>query len=209
MESDDQTVEELKRWWKENGRGVILGVILGIGGVSGWVGWRNYTQSVSESASVLYSRLVNTAALGNDTEALQQANELVAQYPDHAYAALAALVGARSAYRGGDPDNAVRLLNLAIAQAPEPEVAHAARIRLARVLGEKADFDGALATLDAIDDTAFDVVVAETRGDVLSMKGDMSAALNAYQAALDSEALADSDRDRIEGKLDHLASLGS
>ena len=93
MESEDQQVEELKKWWKDNGRSIVIGVVLGIGGVGGWVGWKHHTETTAESASTLYSRLVNTAALENHAEVVQQTNALIADYPDQAYAALAAMGG--------------------------------------------------------------------------------------------------------------------
>lgn len=209
MESEDQQIEDLKQWWKDNGRSIVLGVVLGIGGVSGWVGWKHYSETQAEAASLRYSRLVNTAALSNHTEVVQQANELIAEYPDHAYASLAAMVAARSAYQSSDPDTAVRLLRWSVEHAPEPEIAHIARIRLARVLGEKADFDAALGALDAIDDDAFAALEAETRGDVLLARGDAEAARDAYQKVLAVEDLSAQDRQRIEDKLDHLATQGS
>ena len=56
MESEDQQIEELKRWWSENGRSIVIGVVLGIGGVSGWVGWKHYSETTSEAASAMWRR---------------------------------------------------------------------------------------------------------------------------------------------------------
>ena len=48
METDDQEVEELKRWWNENGKTVVAGLVLGLGGVFGWTTWQGYSQTRAE-----------------------------------------------------------------------------------------------------------------------------------------------------------------
>jgi predicted negative regulator of RcsB-dependent stress response len=34
--TEDQQVEALKRWWKENAKSILLGVALGLAAVFGW-----------------------------------------------------------------------------------------------------------------------------------------------------------------------------
>lgn len=209
MESDDQQLEELKRWWQENGRAVVLGVVLGLGSVGGYLGWQRYSNAQAEMASTLYSRMVNTRALRNHGETVTQADQLIAEFPDSSYAALAGLVAASSAYQNNDTDNAIRLLRWAESHASEPEVAHVARLRLARVLAEKADYDAALAALELVDGSSFADLVAETRGDVLVAKGDSGAARESYDQVLSSTSLDGRGRSRVQGKLDQLSAAGS
>ena len=41
--SDEEVTERLKRWWSENGTGLLVGIVLAVGGVVGWRwfdGWR-------------------------------------------------------------------------------------------------------------------------------------------------------------------------
>lgn len=209
MESDDQQIEELKRWWAENGRAVVLGVVLGLGSVGGYLGWQRYTAAQAETASTLYSRMVNTQALQNHSAVVTQADELIAEFPDSAYSALAGLVAASSAYAGGDVDNTVRLLQWAESHAPEPEVSHVARLRLARVLAEKESFDAALSALDRIDSKSFSDLAIETRGDVLIAKGDADAARASYDELLSSTTLDSRGRARVQAKLDELGASGS
>lgn len=209
MESEDQQVEALKQWWKENGRAVVLGVVVGLGGVGGYVGWQKHTESNAEAASLAYSRVVNTAALQNFSGAVSEADSLIAEQPQSIYAALAALVAASSAYIGNDPDNAIRLLRFTVEHAGEPELAHVARIRLARLLTEAEDYDAAQATLEGIDDPAFDSLVTESRGDLANARGDLDSARAAYSALLDGEDLDGQGRMRVQAKLDQLSVAGS
>ena len=45
-DSEEQQVEAIKDWWKENGKAVVLGVVVGLGGL---FGWRYYQDSVVQA----------------------------------------------------------------------------------------------------------------------------------------------------------------
>ena len=57
--TEEQQLEDLKKWWKENGRSITVGLVLGIGGVVGWTSWRAYDNAQAEKASIVYEQLVN------------------------------------------------------------------------------------------------------------------------------------------------------
>lgn len=205
METEEQQLEQLKQWWKENGRTVTIGVILGLGSVAGWTGWQAHLNAKAEAASFSYERLINTMALRNYGGAVTQADALIAEHPNSGYSGLAALIGAHSAYKGADRITTKRLLEWAIGNATQPEVRDVARLRLARVLSEDGEHDQALARLDEIDNEHFTTLGQETRGDVLVAKGDVVSARTAYEGALADESLNQSVRDRLQLKLDDLA----
>ncbi len=48
-DSEEQQVEAIKDWWKENGKAVIFGAVIGLGGL---FGWRYYQDSVVEAREV-------------------------------------------------------------------------------------------------------------------------------------------------------------
>ncbi len=73
----------------------------------------------------------------------------------------------------------------------DEEVRAVARLRLAAVLAESKQFDEALKALDGATATGFEALVADRRGDVLSLQGKKPEAVAAYQAAykaLDAKA---------------------
>ncbi|MGU3844696.1 YfgM family protein, partial [Vibrio diabolicus] len=35
-DTEEQQVEAIKDWWKENGKAVIIGAVVGLGGLFGW-----------------------------------------------------------------------------------------------------------------------------------------------------------------------------
>lgn len=205
METDDQQLEEIKRWWSEHGKTVVLGVVLGLGSVVGFTSWQAYTQGQYEALSVRYERLVNTAAQPDHAATVEQADALIAEHPDTSYASLAALVGAHAAYKANDAMTAQRLLQWAAEHGDEFEVREIARLRLARVYSADGQHDEALARLEQIASEEFAALAAEVRGDVLAAKQDTAAARSAFESALADETLPADARDRIQLKLDALA----
>ena len=208
METEEQQLEEIRHWWKEHGRTVIAGVVLGLGTVIGWTSWRNHQESTAEQLSARYETIVTAAALPDYEQVRDLTNALIADYPNSSYAALSALIGAHAAYSGGDAATAERLLRWAIDNTTAFDVATVARLRLAQIITEKGEFDQALALLDAVSAEDFAVLGLEARGDVLAAKHDVTAAKAAYDEALKVPSIQGDARARIQIKVDELAVLG-
>lgn len=206
METDEQQLEELKRWWKEHGRTVLAGIVLGLGTVIGWTTWRSHQDSQAEALSIRYQALVDTAALPNHSGAVELADAIITDHPQSSYAALSALVGAHAAFKANDLATTRRMLEWASANGSNFQLDQVARVRLARVLSAEGRHDDALAQLDAVSDPSFAAMVAETRGDVLKARGDSDAARAAYEGALAAESVTPQARERITLKLETLAS---
>jgi predicted negative regulator of RcsB-dependent stress response len=180
--------------------------VLGLGTVVGWTTWRSHQDAQAEALSMRYQALVDTAALPNHSGAVELADAIIADDPQSSYAALAALVGAHSAFKAHDISTTRRMLEWAIANASGFQVNQVARVRLARILTAEGNHDDALTQLDAVTDASFAAVAAEARGDVLKARGDADAARAAYEGALAAESITPQARERIQLKIETLAS---
>jgi len=58
-DTEEQQIEELKKWWKENGIRVALGVAIGLGLIFGWQQWQSHTEQQAQSASGSYQQVLN------------------------------------------------------------------------------------------------------------------------------------------------------
>jgi predicted negative regulator of RcsB-dependent stress response len=204
VDTDQEEVEALREWWKENGRTVIFGLVLGIGGVFGWTAWRGHVEQQAEQASRIYEQMVDMAAADDHAEASQRAETIMSDYPDSAYASLAALLGAKSALVSDQRDDAKRRLRWVIDNADRAEVKDLARIRMARILLDEDDSGGAMATLDGVSSPSFAAIVEELRGDVFVAGGDPGAAREAYMAAISAATSSIDLGNRVQIKLDDL-----
>ena len=204
MAGEEEQIESLKKWWSENGKGLLAGLGIGLAAVVGWSSWQTWQRNQAELASVRYEQLVADAAADRHDEALAQAEALVGEFPDSAYASLASLIAARAAVRANDPGEAKRHLEWAVEHAPFPELVPVAKLRLARLKLDARDYDGAMVELDGIESAPFRGGVTELQGDVHRARGDHAAARDAYEQVLADAQLPPSTRIRVRMKLDDL-----
>ena len=204
MDTEQEELEALQKWWKENGRAVVIGLVLGLGGVFGWQTWQGHVEASAEQLSVVYQVLIDTAATSRHAEAVQQADAIITEHPGSEYAALAGLLGAKSALANGQPDEAGRLLDSVIDNADRAELRDVARIRKARLLLDQGRGDTGLAILEQVGSAAFVATVEELRGDILVVSRNKKAAAKAYEAALSSKSITAGTRARVQMKRDDL-----
>ncbi len=204
METEEQQLEEIRKWWKEYGRTVVLGVALGLSGIGGWSLWRTHLNTQAESASALYQRLLETATVSDATSAIAQTDALIDQFPDSSYAVLGALVGARGAYQSQDTETAKRFLEWARKNGDILEVRNIATLRLARILSEEGQYDSALQQLDTITNSNFNVLRYELRGDILRAQGNNDKARDAYLEVLKDSDISQATRTTVQIKIDTL-----
>ncbi len=55
--AEDDDVARAKAFWKENGKPIIAGIVIGLSGIVGFNYWQSYQQYQGESASQLYDQI--------------------------------------------------------------------------------------------------------------------------------------------------------
>ena len=199
--TEEQQVEVIKSWWKENGTSVLAGTVIGLVGLFGWRYYNELQQTNQEAASQAYNAMTAQLAKGDDA-ALEQAKSFISAHQGDAYAELAALQLAAAAVKAGKLDLAAEQLTQVAANGDE-SIKPIAALRLARVLKDQGKADEALTQLGKINNDAFKAQVAEVRGDILYKQGKAEEARDAYQAAADAGGLQGSAELKL--KMDDLA----
>lgn len=205
-ETEEQQVEALKNWWSENGRAVIGGVVLGAAVIGGWTFWQDRAEKKIIAASDAFSRSLEALNQTDTDSALTLADQVKNDNPDHLYASYAAMAAARAAVESEDLGEAAKQLQWVVDNAPLDDIKLIARVRLARVKGADGDAEAGLAVLPSSFSDAFIGLVEEARGDLQVLAGDVDAARAAYQAASDSQYVAN--REGLTMKLNELAKPG-
>lgn len=199
--TEEEQVEAIKKWWKENGVSVVSGIVIGLAAVFGWQGWNSYQDSQGKQASVAFSQMLNAVDQGDMTLAGQQAEMLRLDFESSNYAVLAAMAQARFKLEAGDSAAARSQLEWAMANTGDASLQHLAQLNLARILLSENDLDGA-AKLADVRTGGFAGEFAELRGDIAAARQDASAARDAYTEALAMNA---SNPQLLQMKLDDLA----
>lgn len=211
LRTDEEQVEMLKNWWAENGKGLLIGIILVAGS---WVGWNFYQdqqRQTGEAAATLYGSLTEKASRpgagqGSDadrTEAVTLAEELKKNYSSSTYAEFASLYLARFAADAGDMNSAATELRELLKTA-KPPISYIATLRLATVLVEQGQYDDALALLKAPEDLSYQAQYLEVSGDAQLLKGDKAEARKSYLAAVDAARELGADTQPLQRKADFL-----
>src|SRR5690606_17562934 len=175
LRTDEEQVELIKSWWKENGKTLLLSVIVVLGGWFGWNSWQTSQQQKAEAASELYSQLVDAVAQQTEEQkasAAALATELKTTYAGTAYADFGALFLARFAADAGDFAAGAAELQAVVNSSKADAVKSTAEARLAQVLIQQEKFDEALALVSTVPDPAYTVQFEDAKGDALYRKGD-------------------------------------
>ncbi|MBK8534332.1 MAG: tetratricopeptide repeat protein [Candidatus Competibacteraceae bacterium] len=196
--TDDERVEDLRKWWTENGSSIVIGIVLGLIAIFGWQYWSSYRNAQAEKASQAYDAFV--AAVGK-SDAGSRGQALLTDFPKSSYAVLAALRLAKLALDNGDPATAMQRLEWVIGNAKLDELKDIARLRLAQVQFTTGQLTEAQKLLDSVTTASLTAEREALKGDFYLAGNDIAKARTAYAAAL----AASSGNRLLQLKLDNLA----
>jgi len=180
---EQEQLDELKAWWKANGKMVTNTVLALVIAYAAYQGWHMYQNKQSVEASTEYQALQVTDE--KDVKAIQAKSAvLMDKYSATPYAGRAALLAAKANYAASDVKSAKAQLEWAAQNAKETSVSAIATLQLANILVEEKDYQGALKLLEASHDAGFDGLFSDLKGDVLVAMGKKSEAKAAYEHAL-------------------------
>lgn len=205
--SEKEQIEQIRQWWQDYGWYLIGGIAVSALGYYGWNQYREAQNLKAEHAQELYAELV--AAVDDDRPEI---DELIArlrdEYPSSPYTDQAGLLIA-SHFLIQDSARSVAALRDVIAGTDDPDLAWIARLRLARVLEYREEYDEALDVLGAEEPGAFSAQVSAVRGDIHVARGEPDAARAAYLEALTGQGSETLDRNYLQMKLNDLPSAAA
>ena len=184
--------ERVRTWLRENGAGLIGGVVLGLAVITGWQWWQKQREQQRVHAGEQFQAVVDNLT----AKKLKQAQEQAAHLPAGAYATVAALDLAKAQVDAGQRDAAIATLRAA--QPKDPSLVAIVDVRLAQLLIDAGKPADALARLPQ---GSADAGVQQVRGDALVALGKMADARTAYTQALAHLDVAAPQRKVLELKL--------
>jgi predicted negative regulator of RcsB-dependent stress response len=198
--NEQEQVEAIKTWLRENGVPIIVGLALGISAIGGWRYWQAQERVRNEVASALFTRAVTASRTQQPAQAEKAAQQIIADYGGTTYASFAALMLAKLAVEKQDLPAAIQQLNWVLEHSDDEGLQRLAKIRLARVALAQGKPEEAWAHLEKIAASPPSAAVAELRGDVLLAQGKRDVAGKQYL-----EAFASSEPDQQSDETSALA----
>ncbi len=206
--TEQEQVEALKRWWTNNGRSVIAGVVLAIVVVFGWKAWGSYQQQQAEQASDLLLQMM--AEMEQDAaQAMETGKVLTSDYAGSHYAVVAYMNMASLAVEADDLATAEQHLQAALQSSDSVQWREMARIQLTRVQLAQGDAQAAMTTLDAASGMAYQPQRDELRGDIYLLQGEREKAYVSYQSALSGYNSMPGKAKMVQAKLGELADVAT
>jgi len=206
--AEEETIETLKQWWRENGKQLVLLFIVVFASYTGWLLWQNSRLDQAEAASDLYEEIMQLAVSeqGSDVSdadsarIIEAAALLQTNHSSSVYAMYGALFAAQQHVRNDDLGAAETALQWILDNrkegmfsATEPGLLLTAELRLGRVLLAQSEAERALTLVNGVDPKSFEPAFAELRGDIYIALERVDDAREAYlaaqQAGSNSEAL--------------------
>ena len=183
---DEEQIEAIKHWWSENGRSVIVVIVLVVVGVIGWQQYWRWSEAKMEMAADAW-QMVRFRLESDDptqvAEGRELAESLKVAHSNTIYARFAAMRLAAFDVANGDLDDAEQELRWIIAEEGiHSELGQLIQLRLARVLASKGDESTAMAMLNS-DNSAYTAAYAIARGDIHLAASRQREALDAYLEA--------------------------
>lgn len=188
-ETEEQQLEAIKKWWKDNSSMIVTGISVGVASIFGWQYYQQSSVQHTEQASIIYEYVVSSAK-NNESIDEQQArvNQLTAEYSDTPYASLTALLLAKQYLSAGNSEKAIQQLQWVTDNAGQDELIYLAKIRLARVHFGLDQVTEALQIVNEEFPESFKAIVLELKGDLLVSQGEKDGAKSAYIEAQEYSA---------------------
>jgi predicted negative regulator of RcsB-dependent stress response len=190
-ETDEEQWESIKQWWKENGKQIVLAVIVALAGVTGWNYWQQMQYSKAVNASSTFELLQTKFQQGQFQDVAREVQKLKTEQPDSPYAAGAAFLLATYLYEDKhDFQGALSQLDWVAEHVPEAAMKDIAQLRAARILIDQKNYTEAQLRLQKV---AVARLAEESQalyhyveGELALAEGDLARARKAFDQVLNN-----------------------
>ncbi len=201
---EQEQLESLKAWWKRYGNLITWLLIAVLSVFSVWKGWGIYQSRQAGQAAQLYDEVQKYVQDKDAAKVLRAVTDMQDKFSGTAYAQMASMLAAKSAFDANDSVSAKKQLQWVQEHGKTAEYQALAKVRLAGILLDEKSYDAAIKLLSGDFPAEMAVVVADRKGDVLAAQSKTDEARAAYQLALDSGTDKNPARQLIQLKLDAL-----
>jgi predicted negative regulator of RcsB-dependent stress response len=198
---EQEQLDALKAFWKQYGNLITWVLVLCLGAYAAWNGWNWYQRDQAAKAAAMFDELDRAAKAGDAERAARIFGDLRERFPRTAFAQHGGLAAAKAQAAKGKTDEARATLAWVAGEGVDEDLRSLAHLRAAGLLLDAKKLDEALKELDAAKSPAFEPLVADRRGDVLTALGNKADAVSAYQKAYQALPETEDYRRVVEAKL--------
>ncbi|OGT45604.1 MAG: hypothetical protein A3E82_08895, partial [Gammaproteobacteria bacterium RIFCSPHIGHO2_12_FULL_38_11] len=169
--SEKEQIESIRKWWRENGKFLIIAIVIGLGIGFGWRYWHAVQVRHELKASMIYQSILQADADNKVSTVQGGATLLMRDYSASPYAALSALLFAKVAVAQNDLPAALSNLQWVIDHSNQKRLQQIARLNSARILLSQGKAADALMQLKTVSDKSFMPAIDWVKGDIDKQEG--------------------------------------
>lgn len=184
--SNNKQINTLRRFLTRHGIAFMVGIILCVGILMGWLYWNHHQDDGLNVVSVQYQQVM-TALDDNKPETVEAAINFVNEN-QNSYGAMASLNLAKAFVEKNQLDRAVEQLKNGLKATQDDNLQAILSLRLARLQLQQKQEDEVIQTLDTIKNNEWAAIIADIRGETLESKGDINGAHDAWSKGINANA---------------------
>jgi len=195
--TEEEQVEQIKKWWNSNGKQIIAGAVIGLAGIWGWNTYSDYQDKQSLNARSLY------LSYASDSNNLGAYDKLTTDFSSSSYSDQAILLMAKYLFDAGSYTQALGVIKPLINN-PSSVIANTAALRAASIYLQLGKHDQALSILEGQSGNDFSGLIYNLIGDIYLDLGNRAEAQKHYSLAIDNVTANSNLSQLIQIKLDDL-----
>ena len=195
--TEEEQVEQIKKWWNSNGKQIIAGAVIGLAGIWGWNTYSDYQDKQSLNARSLY------LSYASDSNNLGAYDKLTTDFSSSSYSDQAILLMAKYLFEAGSYTQALGVIEPLINN-PSSVIATTAALRVASIYLQLGQHNQALSILEKQSKDGFSGLIYNLMGDIYLDIGNHAEAQNYYSLAIDNVTENSNLTQLIQIKLDDL-----
>jgi len=195
--TEEEQVEQIKKWWNSNGKQIIAGAVIGLAGIWGWNTYSDYQDKQSLNARSLY------LSYASDSNNLGAYDKLTTDFPSSSYSDQAILLMAKYLFDAGSYTQALGVIKPLINNSSSV-IATTAALRVASIYLQLGQHDQALLILKGQSDDGFSGLIYNLMGDIYLDLGNRTEAQKYYSLAVNNVTENSNLTQLIQIKLDDL-----
>lgn len=183
--TEEEQMDAVRRFLKENGKAIAIGVVIGLGGLFAWRYWSSHQANSLVQASVQYEKLSATLTDKSSSADLAAVEKFIADNKN-SYGVFATLRLAEQYVKNAEYEKAAAQLKQVPSLTKDENLQAVSALRLARIQLQLKQFDDGIKTLESVKAPGWVAQAHEIRGDILLSKGDAKGARQEYSAGIES-----------------------
>ncbi len=195
--TEEEQVEQIKKWWNSNGKQIIAGAVIGLAGIWGWNNYSDFQDKQSLNARNLY------LSYASDSNNLGAYDKLTTDFSSSSYSDQAILLMAKYLFEAGSYTQALGVIKPLIDN-PSSIIANTAALRVASIYLQLGQHDQALSIVERQSEDGFAGLIFNLMGDIYLDLGNRAEAQKYYSLAIDNVTENSNLTQLIQIKLDDL-----